>query len=575
MIANDPQRKEEKKRIVIVGAGPTGLTLAILLRLKGLEPIVVEHNDGLEKLPQAHVVNARTMEIFDEIGVAEACEQATTFSALGPIRWCESVAGRQLGELSFEAIINGRSDLSHRRVLNLAQNIVEPILYERLIALGGEVRFGHSVTDVRQDQDCVTVVATDRAGNVEELRCDWLIGCDGASSSVRRAVGIEMEGPPSLARFMTVYFKADLSGLVNGDLGALFWIVGKSARGSIISFDGNSTYAYLVPIGDLPISDFSEEMALNVLRKAIGDNDLPLELIGLSNWNMSAQVAERYREGAVLLAGDACHRFPPTGGLGMNTGIQDAHNLAWKLAAVISGHAPATLLDSYETERRPIARRNTDQSVGNLMKLRSIDEALGVPTLAPITLADCEGTFEPYPAEVLGIDGTGPDAAERRARIQSAIDEQRGHFGDSIGVDLGFSYSEGALLPDGSPPPSQNGHHYDPDAHPGARLPHFTWRCPAGITHPSLDLIERDRPTLVTGSADWRALDGERVAVRVIEDFEANQPAMAALRIAPDGAVIVRPDGHVAWRSATRPEDLNVAVSEAYRCIYAITEGER
>lgn len=562
------------KRILIVGAGPTGLTLAILLRLKGLEPIVVERNEGLDKLPQAHVVNTRTMEVFDEIGVADLCEQAADFSPLGPIRWCESVAGRQLGALSFEAIINGRSDLSHRRTVNLAQNIVEPILYKRLLALGGEVRFGKSVTNVSQDGDGNGVIAAIESaeGAVEDLRCDWLVGCDGASSTVRRSIGIEMQGPPSLARFMTIYFKADLSSLVDGDPGPLFWVVGKSARGPIISFD-ETTYAFLPPIGDLPISAFSEEMALNVLRKALGTPDLPIELVGLSSWNMSAQVADRYRQGSVFLAGDACHRFPPTGGLGMNTGIQDAHNLAWKLAAVAAGQASPALLDSYEGERRPIARRNTDQSVANLMKMQMVDEALGVPMLAPITLADTGVGFETFESAALGVDEGCAGASEKRARIQAAIDEQRGHFGDAIGVDLGFSYAEGAFVADGSGPPSKNGHHYEPDAHPGARLPYFPWRGPNGV-RPSLELLDRDRPTLLTGNAAWQASAAEGIAVRILEEFQADREAVAALRIAPEGAVLVRPDGHVAWRVATCPADPDAALDQAYRALYALNEGE-
>ncbi len=562
-----------KSRIVIVGAGPTGLTLAILLRLKGLDPVVLERNGGLDKLPQAHVVNTRTMEVFDEIGVADRCEAAADFSPLGPIRWCETVAGRQLGTLSFEAIIGARSDLSHRRTVNLAQNIVEPILYDRLIELGGEVRFGAGVTAVTERDGEVTVITEGADGAAGSLACDWLIGCDGASSTVRRAAGIEMQGPPSLARFMTIYFKADLSEVVDGDPGPLFWVVGKSARGPIISFD-ETTYAFLVPIGDLPISAFSEQMAVNVLRKAIGDPALPIELVGLSSWNMSAQVADRYREGSIFLAGDACHRFPPTGGLGMNTGVQDAHNLAWKLAAVIEGRASPSLLESYEGERRPIAQRNTDQSVGNLMKMQMVDEALGVPMLAPITLADTEPAFELFEPEVLGVDECCPGAAAKRARIQAAIDEQRGHFGDAIGVDLGFSYSEGAVLADGSRPPSENGHHYEPDAHPGARLPHFQWRCPEGAMRASLELIVRDRPTLLTGDASWASTAGQGVFVRILDELRTEPEAVAALRIEPAGAVLVRPDGHVAWRTSVLPADPVAALGQAYRRIYALEEGE-
>jgi 2,4-dichlorophenol 6-monooxygenase len=460
--------------------------------------------------------------------------------------------------------------LSHHRPINLAQNIIEPILYDRLVELGGVVRFDQNVTDVKSYDDGVTLCAVSGSGGEYAFACDWLIGCDGAASTVRRAMGIAMEGPSSLARFMTIYFRTQIDHMLEGPHGALYWIGGPDARGIIISFDADMNYAMLVPIGELPVEAFSEEMALTIVRKAIGAPAVNIEWVGLSSWNMSAQVADCFRRGKVFLAGDACHRFPPTGGLGMNTGIQDAHNLAWKLAAVMRGQAGPALLDSYQTERRPIARRNTDQSVHNLRNMAAIDAALGIPTLAPVTLAAGSGPMTRFPAEILGIDDGLPGAAVKRRAVQAAIDDQRGHFGDSVGIDLGFSYAVGALAPDGSPPPSQGADHYEPDAHPGARLPWFEWTDRAGARQPALGLVSYNKATLFTCDPAWAEAVDDQATLRLLDATDSQ--ALRVLGITPAGAVLVRPDGHVGWRSAGRVSDRRAAFKAAMRSIYCWEE---
>jgi 2,4-dichlorophenol 6-monooxygenase len=315
----------------------------------------------------------------------------------------------------------------------------------------------------------------------------------------------------------------------------------------IISFDQGVNHALLVPIGDASIEAFSDEIALAFVRKALGDASVPIELTGISSWNMSAQVADSFGRGRVWLAGDACHRFPPTGGLGLNSGVQDAQNLAWKLAAVIARGASPALLQTYEQERRPVALANTAQSVGNLMKMAEIDEALGTATLAPCAPEAGTGDIACFPPETLGIDDGQPEADRKRAQVQAAIDNQRGHFGDSVGVHLGFSYAHGALVPDGSPPPSRAPDHYAPDAHPGARLPWFDWVDAQGTPKSFLDLLDRERGTLFTFDSAWQAVANPLIAVRVLGADQC--AADEVLGIGAHGAVLVRPDGHVGWRS--------------------------
>ncbi|SEI00290.1 FAD-dependent monooxygenase [Paracoccus alkenifer] len=545
-------------RIVIVGAGPTGLSAAILLRQRGHDPVVLDRRPSLKGYPAAHVANTRTMEIMAEMGVGERIwAEGDTTALSSRVVWVESMAGREYGVLPIQgAAQDTRAPLSRFRSVNIAQTHMEQILHDRLIELGGSVRFGHRVTDVRNTATGAEVtVETDGATQV--LDCDWLLGCDGAGSTVRRSVGIEMEGPPSIARFMTIYFHADFDHLRKGRRALLYWIGGPEVRGVFISFDEiGRSWAMLVPIGDAKVEEFTDEDATAIINKAIGTFDVQVDLDAVSSWNMSAQVANRYREGHVLLAGDACHRFPPTGGLGMNTGVQDAHNLVWKLDAVMSGRAAPALLDSYQQERRPIAQRNTDQSVRNLMKMAAIDEALGVPTLAPIAPDAGKGPIRIHDGATLGIDGDSAAATVRRAAVQAAVDDQAEHFAQGAGIDLGFAYAEGVVVADGSAPPSSATTEYRPDAHPGARLP---FSSPDGsFAASTLGHVAPDAITLFAQGDQWQGVAeaaagaGFAVVLRRLgaEGVDFGPHAAELLGIGPNGAVAVRPDGHVLWRDA-------------------------
>lgn len=566
--------------VAIVGAGPVGLALAALLDRHGVRSMVFEKRESLHRDPQAHVLNTRTMEVLRELGV----EHAVLAAAAPPllmrwVTWCESLAGREIGRISLQgrdpAALVRRLSLSPTSIVNLAQNRLEPLLLD-LVARGprSRVNFGTEVVSAQERGEEVLLRVRNRQGLETEAVASWVVACDGAGSTIRRGLGIEMAGPSSLQKFVTIYFEANLEPWIAGRTGPLFWIAGARVRGVILGFDLVRTWALMVPYDDPHTpADFPIEVAQRLVTEAVGDRKVEFRITSIGNWNMSAQIAERYRQGRVFLAGDAAHRFPPAGGLGMNTGIQDAHNLAWKLAAVVHETAGQPLLDSYEVERLPVARTNCDQSVRNAMRMMEVDMVLGVPTLAPVDPAVVVSE-EPLVVDY-GIDGDSEAATTKRREVQAVIESQAEHF-DFGGLDLGFRYEQGALLPDGSEAPPPDVREYTPMARPGSRLPH-AWLQRLGRRVSTLDAVRPGRFTLVTDPQGIAWVDAVRsvvgrtrteldVAVIAREnagpgewtDLEGDWSAVSGLDAG--GALLVRPDGHVAWRHPGAVADAGEAV---------------
>jgi 2,4-dichlorophenol 6-monooxygenase len=554
--------------VAIVGAGPVGLVLAALLDGHGVTSRVIERRSNLHRDPQAHVINTRTMEILRELDLERAVQAAgAPPMSMRWITWCESLAGRELGRISLQgtdsrALIE-RLALSLTSIANLAQNRLEPLLFDRVCrSARSEVSFDSDVVAIDEDGNGATLRVRVAGGRDRTVRATWVVACDGASSRTRSRLGIEMDGPISLQKFVSIYFEANLERWIGDRSGPLFWIAGAKARGAIIGFDLARTWALMVPYDDPHTpEDFPLPVAERLVREAIGDPSAPFTISSVGNWNMSAQVAERYRSGRVFLAGDAAHRFPPSGGLGMNTGIQDAHNLAWKLAAVLHGVAGEALLDSYEVERRPVAQINRDQSVRNAMRMMEVDMVLGVSTLAPVDPA--VATSDEAARLDFGIDGDGDAARAKRDALHEVIQSQAEHF-DFGGLDLGFRYESGALVGDGSDAPDLDVRVYTPLARPGSRLPHV-WLEHLGRRVSTHDVAGSGRFTLVTGpeGEPWTRAARDLVRRTHLDlDIVVIAPTGAGAGdyadatgawsrtsgIGADGAVLVRPDGHIGWR---------------------------
>jgi 2,4-dichlorophenol 6-monooxygenase len=537
--------------VLVVGAGPVGTTAAILLARQGVACRVIERRTGPQTAPAAHAVNARTLEICRQAGVDTAAVAAACASPAdaGHVRWMTTLAGAELGSLPYERQGDEVLAVTPTPLRNISQHRFEPILHDTLRALpAGELCWGHEWQAAEQDGDGVTSrVAV--GGEIHAVRSRWLLAADGASSRVRKWLGIEPIGPSRIQSFIMIHFEANLRPLVGGRPAVLYWITDPGTPGAFVAHDIESTWVFMHawdPDRER-IEDYDEVVCAALVRRAMGTDAVRFAIRTISPWTMTAQVAERYRAGRVFLAGDAAHRFPPTGGLGLNSGVQDVHNLVWKLRAVDQGWAPDALLGTYERERRPVAQRNADVSVANAFRLSEVFEALG-------------GMGDGAAARRAGVLAD----ADGRGRVAAAIANQAEHF-DMLGLQLGFTYDEGALVSDGSaaPAPANPVREYVPTGRPGARLPH-AW---VGARS-TLDLIPYDRFTLITGAdgTAWAAAadgigDIPLGYVALGRDIDAGWADQ--LGIDATGALLVRPDQHVAWRARRAVADPAATLRDA------------
>ncbi len=546
----------ETCEVLIVGAGPTGTMAALLLHRMGISARVVERRADLQAAPAAHVVNARTFEICRQAGVdmhaiAAACKSPAD---AGWTRWVTRLGGEVLGSLPFERQGDDTLSLTPTPLRNLSQHRYEPILLDALTRSGAEpVRFGHRWVGATQDAAGVTSSVVDGERHYP-IRSRYLVAADGAGSPVRKFLGITQEGPERLQCFIMIHFQANLRHLVQDQPGVLFWVLDPDASGTFVAHDIDREWVFMKAYDpdQEPASSYDTARCERLVRQALVDPTVPLTVQTVSPWVMTSQVAERYREGNVFLVGDAAHRFPPSGGLGLNTGVQDAHNLAWKLALVLRGSADEALLDTYETERRPVARYNSEQSLNNAVKMLEVLEAAG----ATSDVEESRRNFQTILTDVT-----------KRQQLDGAIANQVEHF-DMLGLQLGYRYTAGALVDDGSTPPAPANpvREFIPSTCPGARLPHG-WLENGRST---LDLIALDGFTLLVGEAGsaWRAAAATvGVSLRCVglgdDVADPHRWWSEVAGMTPAGALLVRPDQHIAFRAQQPGDDPVAALQQA------------
>ncbi len=566
--------------VLIVGGGGAGLTASMLLSRLGVETLLVSALPGTSVLPKAHVLNQRTMEIFTDLGVAaEIYERGTPaehmrYSAyyLG-FAGADPAFGRQIGRM--ESWGAGGLDLdwaaaSACRQANLPQIRLEPILKARAEALAPErVRFNTELVDLEQDADGVTARVREKtAGTDLTVRARYLLACDGGRT-VGRRLGVQMEGARDVMRIVSIYMSADLSRWA-GDPDVLIRWLWIPTRG---------TFCTLVPMGPEHWGPRSEEWVFHCnyenedtraiedaqviadMKVALGLLDLDARVHVVSRWSLEGILADRFQVGRVFLVGDAAHRHPPTGGLGLNSAVHDAHNICWKLAAVLAGHAGEELLASYETERRPVDARNVERSMENGMNHRNVADAMGF---------DGGNTAETNLAALKRALGDAPEDVVHRRQALAAIAAQSMEFREHA-VEYGQTYRSTALVDDGTSEPEvlDGIRLYVPGTRPGAPLPHAEVEDLDGGRHALMDLVRPGQFLLIAGEdgAPWcdaarRLAATTGVPLRAIRighlDGDYRDPRCAWLRqrqITAQGALLVRPDRFVAWRRAGAATD--------------------
>jgi 2-polyprenyl-6-methoxyphenol hydroxylase-like FAD-dependent oxidoreductase len=521
--------------VLIVGGGPVGLTASILLSQAGVRSLLVERHSGTSIHPKARAINARTMEIFHQCGVEAAIRSAgLPLNHTGMIIWAKSLAGEEIERRVPWRAGPQAAAVSPVRNCLCAQDDLEPVLRTFAEQQGtGELKFSTEAVAFEQEADSVTVSLEDHAGDEREtVRATYVIAADGAQSRFRRKLGTRMLGRANVYDSVNILFNADLTPWTAHRPAGLYFIENERIRGSFLTINARDRWGFLISaMGAFGYTaeDITPERAIDIIRVAAGVPNLQVKVLGTAPWTASAHVAEQYRYGRIFLVGDAAHEMPPTGGLGMNTGVQDVHNLVWKLAAVLKGIASPWLLDTYHDERQPAARAITEQSLINAASMGRLEQ-------------------------------TKKSAGAR----PEYLNEQ--------GLIFGAIYASQAIVPDGTEAPyvANPVTDYVPSARPGCRAPHVFFHVEAK-QHSTIDVVGQRFVLLAAGSGGpWVEAANELACdyALPLKALSIDDSAFAsAYGLDSSGAVLVRPDAHVGWRSRSIPRDPSRTLRDAVSMI--------
>jgi 2-polyprenyl-6-methoxyphenol hydroxylase-like FAD-dependent oxidoreductase len=515
--------------VLFAGGGLVGLSTAMFLAQHGIASLAIERLRGGSPVPRAAFFHMRTLEMFRSAGIEEQVRRQSLqeFSPEGAIVLMDSLAGKQLAAL-IPSLNEGVDELSPCRRLFITQPGLEPILRARAEQAGAEVVEGTEVVGVEQDADGVTATVREVDSGLERrLRAKYLIGTDGAHSKIRELLGIEFDGRGVFSNSITIYFHAPLAPLLVGKNLSVIYITNSELSGFFrLDRDQNSGFLVVNTVGDTskpeassPASDVRESRLIELVRAAAGVPDLPVQLDGVARWRATSDVARRFRDGRIFLAGDSAHLMPPNGGYGGNTGIHDGHNLAWKIAAVLKGVARPELLATYDMERRPAAKFTVEQAYTRYVT--------------------------------------------RSATYLGAKDFQP--LANDFDIELGYLYQSPAILAE----ENLDRGHEDPRqslGRPGSRAPHL-WFERDGQRVSTIDLFGRSF-VLLTGpaGADWakaapeatKSFNGLVFSTHVVGRGDLSDPGQrfaTSYGITDSGTTLVRPDGFVAWRAKEMVSD--------------------
>jgi 2-polyprenyl-6-methoxyphenol hydroxylase-like FAD-dependent oxidoreductase len=521
--------------VLIAGGGPVGLALAIELGMAGIRCLVVEKRDGTISIPKMSGLSIRSMEFNRRWGIAETV-QDSGWPKTHPqgLVYCTSMVGFELARHHVPAYVDQKLDYTPEPRVACAQIFYDPILLAEARSLPSvTIRHLTSLDGFTQDEDGVSATITDRqTGQSETIRARYLVGCDGANGTVVTALGFGYEGLGLVAHSVNVFFRsAELMKIHDKGWSRFFRFTDAGGTwGEIIGIDGKELWRLSVLNAD---PNFNAD---RYMRRLIGRNDVPYEILSVMDWERRERVAQHYRDRRVFICGDAAHQNSPTGGLGLHTGLADAVDLGWKLIATLQGWGGNALLDSYEAERKPIALLNVQACTDEF-----------------VLLADLPGGPE--------IAEDSPAGAALRRRWAEAYRASSGANGPTFteNLRLGYYYEGSPIcVPDGTPPIPYETVAFVPSARPGTRAPHaWIMEERLGAKRSTLDLFGNNRFVLLRLGpevpeagrvADAAATRGVPLAILDLSD-----PKLLELYQRP--LVLVRPDGHIAWRADAVPHD--------------------
>lgn len=562
--------------VLIVGSGPTGATTATALATYGVRAHVVSRFNWLADTPRAHITNQRTMEVFRDLGLEQECLRvATPWELMGDTLFSTSLAGEELVRMRTWGTGDDRHgdyvQGSPCPLLDIPQPVVEPVIFKAAAERGATFSFNTEYLGHEQDAEGVTARLQDRlTGREYTLRARYLVGADGAKSRIFEELGLPLEG--HLARAGTVYvmFDADLSRHVQHRPSILHWIVtphasfgeiGMGLLRAVRPWDKwIAGWGFDISKGE---PDTSEPLLRERIRTLVGDPELEFEIERSSIWYVNQAHAPQYAKGRVFCGGDAVHRHPPSSGLGLNTCVQDAFNLAWKLAYVIHGHAGPGLLETYSPERAPVGRQIVTRANQSRLDYAPLKAAFRV-----------EGAENPVAAGIARFKDPGPEGVKAREAVEQALALKNTEF-NAQGVEMNQRYASTAVIPDAGAGPEE--WKRDPELHlqattrPGAKIPHAWLIDGRGRRVSTLDVTGQGKFSLVTGLSGhaWAEAAGE-LGLPWLRTVVIGRPGLLdaycnwqRLReIDEAGALLVRPDGIVAWRQTNAVHDAGAALAQ-------------
>lgn len=525
---NLADESQEQIDVLIAGAGPVGATLAIDLARRGVRVVVLERSASPRRLPKMERCNARTMEMFRRLGLAQTLREASRFTPMPMDVFVMASFDRPpLLHLRYPSVPQEQARIAACRDASLplepaqliSQYTLEPILRRAAEQAGARLEYGTGVESFEQDQSGVTVLAAREDGKRQRFRARWLVGCDGGVSTVRKQLGIALQGRGRLRKIHQVFFRSEqLFERIPVGHGRHYYF----AEGALVVQD--DLRHFMVNFQDWQDGQDAEAQ----LRQLIG-LPIDIEVLHEGDWQHHLLVAERYRDARVFIAGDAAHLVIPQGALGMNTGIGDAIDLGWKLAAAVKGWAGPRLLDSYQAERRETGLRNRDASSAAAEGVRRWRAATG-PAMREATAA----------------------GAAMRANVATLAAEGQPLGHEMLGIELGYRYTQSPVIAVQAGAMESTIREYHPSATPGARLPHM-WTDAGAALHDSLGdgftLLNVGRPS-VDADVLIAVMRGLGAPLAIVHLPEARLHAAFEHTL-----ILVRPDLHVAWRGDQLPED--------------------